>query len=212
MASRTNAFLTLAAALLLAALAPAAHADEADAWKSLFNGRDLTGWKASENPGVFTVSDGVLKVHGKRSHLFYEGDVNGGTFKNFHLKLDVKTEPGANSGVYFHTEYQQSGWPKKGFEVQVNNTHSDKKKTAGLYDVKDNFDAPVKDGEWFTLEIIVKDKHIETKVDGKTIVEWTQPDDWSRPGRAIDQGTFCIQGHDPKSVVYYKNITVKVLD
>eukprot|EP01043_Picozoa_sp_COSAG02_P108969 COSAG02_NODE_45019_length_361_cov_0.583969_1_plen_64_part_10 len=63
--------------------------------------------------------------------------------------------PGANSGIYFHTKFLKSGWPNRGYEAQVNNTQSDKKKTGGLYNVKDNFKAPVKDNEWFDYDIIV---------------------------------------------------------
>jgi hypothetical protein len=32
------------------------------------------------------------------------------------------TQPICNSGVYFHTVYQDTGWPDRGFEVQINNT------------------------------------------------------------------------------------------
>jgi hypothetical protein len=125
------------------------------------------------------------------------------------------TFPGANSGFYFHTEFQESGFPNKGFEVQVNNTHKDPKKTAGLYNIKDNFEAPAKDEEWFKLEIIVQGKHVVTKVNDKVITDWTQEGDKGpekQPGRVIDHGTFAIQGHDPGSKVMYKDIEVKPLD
>ena len=71
------------------------------------------------------------------AHLFYVGPVHDHDFKNFHLKAEVMTFPNANCGIYFHTKFQESGWPSQGFECQVNNTHSDPKKTGGLYAVKD---------------------------------------------------------------------------
>jgi hypothetical protein len=166
------------------------------------------------------VEDGKIVVHGPRSHLFYVGPIHNHDFKNFEIKADVMTFEHANSGVYFHTEWQDKGFPDKGFEVQVNNTHKDTKRTAGLYDVKDNFDTVAKDEVWFTMHIIVKGKHVITQVDGKTIVDWTEPEDprtatpelfKKHPKRMIDHGTFALQGHDPGSKVYFKNIMVKPL-
>ena len=105
-------------------------------WTSMFNGKDLSGWKSNEEkPNVFTVSDGELKVSGGRAHLFYVGTDGKAKFKNFEFKAKVKTTPGANSGIYFHTEFQEKGWPAKGFEAQVNTTSNDRKKTGGLYAV-----------------------------------------------------------------------------
>ena len=98
-------------------------------------------------------------------------------FKNFHFKADVMTTPGSNSGLYIHTKFQESGWPAAGYEVQVNQTHGDPKKSSGLYGVRDVMEAPAKDNEWYTQEIIVQGKHIITKVNGKTLVDYVEPDD-----------------------------------
>jgi hypothetical protein len=134
--------------------------------------------------------------------------------QNFEFKADVMTKPSANSGVYFHTQFQ-NGWPAKGYEVQVNNTNSDPKKTAGLYGIKDNFTAPAKDNEWFTLSIKVEGKHIVTKVNDKVITDYTEEEGAQRAGefkqRLLSSGTFALQGHDPVSEVHYKNIAVKPL-
>jgi hypothetical protein len=205
--------------LLLAVLAAfslsAFAADSKDGWISLFDGKSLDGWKASDKPGTFSVENGEIVVHGERSHLFYLGDVNGHDFKNFEVKADVMARKGSNSGFYFHTAWQETGWPDKGFEVQVNNTHKDPKKTAGLYDIVDNYEAPAKDDEWFTLYIKVEGKHVITKVNDKIIVDYTEPEGFQpKPnhiGRKIDHGTFALQGHDPGSEVHFKNIFVKPL-
>lgn len=197
------------------ALATTAIAAEKDGWIPLFNGKDLTGWKANEKPETFSVKDGELIVKGDRSHLFYVGDVNKGDFKNFEMRLEIMTKKGANSGVYLHTAFQPDGWPGKGYEIQVNNTHSDPKKTAGVYGIKDNFEAPAKDDEWFTMEITVNGKHILTKVNGKVISDYTEPDGWVPPknfaGRSLSSGTIAIQGHDPGSEVHYRKIEIKPL-
>lgn len=190
-------------------------AENKDGWISLFDGKSLEGWKANENPDTFKVEDGKIVVFGPRSHLFYVGPVKNHTFKNFELKLDIMTFPKANSGVYFHTEWLDAGFPRKGFEVQVNNSHTDPKRTAGLYGVKDNYDAIAKDEEWFTMHIIVEGKRVTTKVNGKTIVDYTESDasETARrnSARRISSGTFALQGHDPGSKIQYKNILVKPL-
>ncbi|MBI3653540.1 MAG: DUF1080 domain-containing protein [Acidobacteria bacterium] len=187
----------------------------AASWISLFDGKTLNGWKANENPATFSVANGAIVVNGLRSHLFYVGAVNHHNFKNFEWKADVMTTPGSNSGMYFHTAFQETGWPAKGYEVQVNNTHADPRKTGGLNAIQDVLQAPVKDNEWFTQHIIVQGKRIIVKVNGKTLVDYTEPENAERPkdlaGRLLSSGTFALQGHDPKSKVYFKNIMVKVL-
>ena len=99
--------------------------------------------------------------------------------------------------------------------MQVNNTHSDKKRTAGLYDVKDNFDEVAKDDVWFTMYIKVEGKHVITKVDDKVIIDYTEPDNHTppknHPQRRIAHGTFALQGHDPNSEIHFKNIHVHAL-
>ncbi|MEO0332832.1 MAG: DUF1080 domain-containing protein [Bacteroidota bacterium] len=184
-------------------------------WTNLFDGKSLDGWKASENPKTFSIEDGMIVVDGPRAHLFYVGDINNHTFKNFEFKADVKTMPGSNSGMYFHTEYQEEGWPNKGYEVQVNNSHTDWRRTASLYGVDDVRDAPADDNEWFTQHIIVQDSLITIKVDGEVVTQYVEPKDVKENAgssqRYLDQGTFALQGHDPESKVYYKNIMVKAL-
>ena len=184
-----------------------------DGWVALFDGESLDGWKASENAGTFTVDDGAIVVHGPRSHLFYVGPVAGHTFTDFEWKADVMTTPGSNSGMYFHTEYQETGWPSKGYEVQVNNSHTDPRRTGSLYAVQDVTEPPAGDNEWFTQHIIVKGKRVVIKVNGKTLVDYTEPDGVERPadmaGRKLSSGTFALQGHDPKSRVLYRNLQVR---
>ena len=182
---------------------------------SLFDGKSFAGWKVNEeHPATFSIEDGMIKVAGDRTHLFYEGTVANHDFKNFELKLKAKTMPGSNSGVFIHTIYQKEGWPNKGYEVQVNQTHGDWRKTGSLYsfsDVKENL---VKDNEWYDYDITVKGKHIVIKVNDKVAVDYTEPETLpaDRGERHLSSGTFALQGHDPKSVVYFKDIEVKILE
>jgi Domain of Unknown Function (DUF1080) len=205
----------LAAAALVTIAAITLPAQQDAGWVPLFDGKTLDGWKVGENAATFTVQDGAIVVNGPRAHLYYTGPVQNHDFKNFEFKADVMTTPGSNSGLYFHTAYQEGGWPSKGYEVQINNSHTDPKRTAGLYNVQDNMEPPAKDDEWFTMTIVVKGKQITTAVNGKTISDYTEPEGVQRPkdmaARVLSSGTFAIQGHDPKSKVLVKNIMVKVL-
>ena len=117
------------------------------------------------------------------------------------------------SGIYFHTQYQESGWPKKGYEVQVNNSHTDWRRTGSLYGIQDVKDVFVKDNEWFTESFIVQGKRVIIKLNDKVVVDYTEPENVHRDagdeGRVFSSGTFALQGHDPNSKVYFKNIMVR---
>ena len=177
-----------------------------DGWINLFDGKTLDGWKASENPATFSVQDGQIVVFGNRAHLFYTGTVANHNFKNFEFKLSVMTTQGSNSGLFIHTEYQETDWPKKGYEIQVNQTHTDWRKTGSVYAVQDVKETFVKDNEWYTEHIIVQGKRIIVKVNDKVINDFTEGETSKLLG-----GTIALQGHDPKSKVFYKDVMVKIL-
>lgn len=184
-------------------------------WIPLFDGKTLHNWKVGDNAATFSVEDGMIVAHGQTAHLFYDGPVENHNFKNFEFKAQVMTMPGSNSGIYFHTAYQQGGWPQKGYEVQVNNSHTDWRRTGSLYAVQDVKEQLVKDSVWFTEDILVRDKRVVIKVNDKVVVDYTEPANANRPdnmkGRVISNGTFALQGHDPNSKVYFKEIYVKPL-
>ncbi|HOD84459.1 MAG: hypothetical protein BWX88_04778 [Planctomycetes bacterium ADurb.Bin126] len=207
---------------LVSVLAPAVRAAESDGWVALFDGKSLDGWTVSENPSTFKVVDGAICVDGPRAHAFYTGPVRGGKFKNFEFRCEVRTEPGANSGVFFHTRAQTgAGWPARGYEVQINNTqpphngYYECKKTGSLYGIRNVYKSPVCDREWFALHITVRGKHIQVRVNDTLTVDYVEP---ARPargaqrdGRTLSSGTFALQGHDPSSRVAFRNIQVKPL-
>ena len=201
--------------LMLLAVVPLVAAD--DGFVPLFNGKDMTGGKASEHPDTFSVKEGAIVAHGSRSHCFYVGDFHRHTFRNFELKVDILTLPKSNGGVYIQTEYQETGWPGKGFEVQVNNTYpGDPRLTGSLYQVADNTSEVAKDQEWFSEDILVEGDSITVKVNDKVVAHWIEPPGWNGtkdfPGRRIGAGTIALQAHDAGSTVYYKNIRIKPLD
>ncbi len=206
-----NAFLTF----LCVSSVTFVSAQTSDGWISLFNGKNLDGWKVGNNASTFSIEDGTIKVAGPVAHLFYMGDVENHDFKNFEFKAQVMTKPGSNSGIYIHTRYQEDGWPKYGYEVQVNNSHTDWKRTGSLYNIVDIRENYAKDNEWYTEYIKVQDNRILIKINDVVVVDYTQPEHPTRKDgekdRVLSHGTFALQGHDPKSVIFYKDIMVKPL-
>ena len=185
-----------------------------EGFKPIFDGKSLDGWKKSEeHPDSLRVEDGKIVIAGDRAHLFYVGEL--APLKNFHFKAEVMTTPGSNSGLYFHTKYQASGWPKYGYECQVNVSHTDPKRTSSLYGIQDIAAPPVKDNEWYTQEIIVKDRNIKLILNGETMVDYNEPESKTAESdqfeRRLGEGTFAIQAHDPASKCYFRNIRVKPL-
>jgi hypothetical protein len=179
----------------------------------LMDGKTFDGWKkAAENPDTWKIEDGAFVAKGERCHLFYEGD--GKPFENFHLKVEVMTEPNSNGGIYFHTAYQEKGWPQIGFECQVNVTQKDWIKTGSLYGLANISSTPAQDNKWWTQEIIVEGKKVTVMIDSVIVLQYFEPEG-AQPGkpftRKLAQGTFALQAHDPGSVVRYKNIRVKRL-
>ena len=218
--------LLICAAAWLPVVRQAAPAVE-PGFTSLFDGSDLAGWRIVGSPDAFHVEDGAIVAGGTlASHAFYDGPFRNHAFRNFELKVDVMTRQGSNGGVYVLTAYEASPanvrasgrFPSKGFEIQVNNSHTDRIRTGSIYHVQDLLDAsPAKDDRWFTEDITVEGDTITVKIDGTQVARWTQPADWNGgvegPGRRITgAGTIALQAHDPKSTVYYKNIRIKPLD
>src|SRR5713101_3355306 len=117
-----STLLTCALAVGVQVTAPAVE----PGYTSLFNGKDLTGWKIGGPASTFKVEDGAIVANGNPgpAHLFYDGPFRNHTFRDFDLKLDVMAKTKSNGGVYVLTEYQESGFPAKGFEIQVNNSHT----------------------------------------------------------------------------------------
>jgi hypothetical protein len=186
-----------------------------DGWISLFDGKSFNGWKVGNNASTFSIENGMIVANGPVAHLFYVGEVQHHQFKNFEFKAEVMTTPGSNSGIYFHTQYQDSSWPSKGYEAQVNNSHTDWRRTGSLYAVQDVKEVLVKDNEWYTESIKVQGKRILISINDKVVVDYTEPENVQRSkemaGRVLSAGTFALQGHDPNSKVYFRKIEVRPL-
>lgn len=190
---------------------------QTDGWIELINGKDFTGWKASENMGTWTVVDGMFQNVGKRSHLWYEGEHLKDGFKNFEIEVQVKTFKLANSGIYFHTEYQETNWPNKGFEIQVNNSHIGEgdyielKRMASLYGTRNLYKSFGKDEKWMTIRARVESNRVQIWCDGMKTVDYIQPEVTAKGVKRLSKGTFCLQGHDVMSKSQYRSFKVRRL-
>jgi hypothetical protein len=175
-------------------------------WVKLFNGKDLTGWKTHpSSPGDWKVENGAIVGRGKlTSHLFSER----GDYENFHYKIEAKISDKGNSGQYFRTQFGP-GYPK-GYEAQINSTHTDPKRTGSLYNFVDVKEMLVPPDTWFTQEVIANGNHIIIKVNDKTVVDYVDKKN------THTKGHFAIQQHPPArggpdSVIMVKSVEVKEL-
>ncbi len=158
----------------------------------------------------------MIKVAGPRGHAFYVGEVGNHDFKNFELIVELKTMPKANSGIFIHTQYQEGGWPNKGYEIQVNQSHSDWRKTGSVYSFQDVRETFVQDGEWYTEHVIVNGSQVTVKINGETVNEYDESKDEKRASglgeKSLSSGTIALQAHDPESVIYYRSVKIKLLN
>ena len=201
-----NVILFSAASLLVAISTATADDKKDDGWIRMFDGKTLEGWKVNECPESWTVKDGALVGNGQRSHLYYMKE----QFKDFELKTEVMINQDGNSGIYFHIEYHDDGWFFDGHEVQVNNTHGDPVKTGSLWAVVKLYESNAKDDEWFPMHVTVKGQNIVVNVNGKVVVDYTEPKGAEGP-RRLGKGYIALQAHDPGSKVHFRDIMIKRL-
>lgn len=185
--------------VLLSAVLIAAPALAQEDWIVMFNGKNLDGWKANERPENWTVEDGAIVGRGERSHLFYMKE----QCEDCEFVAEVKINDKGNSGMYFRAEFGP-GWPK-GYEAQVNSTHTDWKRTGSLYNFVNIKEQLVPPDTWFTQHIIARGNHIIIKVNDKVVVDFVDEKN------TYQKGYLALQQHDPGSVVRYRNLRMRHL-
>jgi hypothetical protein len=196
-------------------------ADSARPWIPLFDGKSLEGWRASEHIASWKVRDGCLVAEGQRSHLFYVGPVGDNSLRNFELKAEVKTQGLADSGILFHTRFQEVGFPTKGHELQINNRRGDGdpyrplQRTGSLLGVRNVYKSCVKDGVWSSLRLRVIGHRIGVWVNGHPTVDYLEPEqphrESERSTRLLSSGTIALQCHGPDSRVIYRRVAIRLL-
>jgi hypothetical protein len=208
--------------------------------KPIFNGKDLSGWQAFQGQryqSKFTVTpEGWIHIKNGPGDLQTEGQ-----WDDFILQIDCRSNGDRlNSGVFFRcrpNEYQNgyeaqihNGFtdpPRKEYTLDeydpVMHKLINKKKlrytavdygTGAIYRrIPARFQA-AKDHEWFTMTIIAQGNHIATWVNGLQMVDWADnrpPSDNARNGCKLGKGPISLQGHDPTTDLYFRNIRIAEL-
>lgn len=198
------------------ALALSGAAFAAD-FEPLFNGKDLTGWK-HVGPGRFVIEDGMMKTEGGMGLLYYEKEKLG----NATLRVVFKTaSPNANSGVIIRLpEAPPDPWygVHNGYEVQIDAGGDEWHTTGAIYSLsKVSKRAQKPAGEWNTLDIEIKGQVTTISLNGEKVNEFRGDQEvpprkmWYEPvrGPRPDAGYIGLQNHDGRSIVYFKEVSVK---
>jgi hypothetical protein len=186
-------------------------ASEEDGWVSLFDGKTLSGWTkgGGNEDSKWEVVDGVIVGSGKASMLYSPR----GDYKNFRFKAEVKINDHGNSGMYFRSPTNDGNF-SKGYEAQIDSTHSDLRRTGSIYGFLHVYKQLVPPDTWFTYEVECIDKnwrgqvmpHIKLWVNGELLFELQEGT------KAWQTGYFAFQQHDPGSRIEIRKIEVKELN
>jgi hypothetical protein len=206
-------------ALLLAAPA-AVHVlgDESGDWISLFDGKSLAGWKSTGHAGAFKVADGVMAAHGGQGTLFYAGAAERANFRNFEFSAEVLLRPGAKCAICFHTAPERAGAQAPGFQVLLANDYRgpngfvQRSKTGSLCGLRNVYKQLVRDNDWFTVGILVRERQVQIRLNNVLVVDYIEPADAFSDNAdfrcRIGHGTFALQVLDPQSPTSFRNLRV----
>jgi hypothetical protein len=206
------------------ALAQAQRTAEPDTkagWRPLFDGKSLNGWE-HVGPGRFVVEDGILRTEGGMGLLWYSREKLG----DCTLRVVYKTAtPRANSGVYIRiADRPKDEWyaVHHGFEVQIMDSGPEFRRTGSIYTFARATAQPAKPGEWNTLEVMLEGDRVRTAINGVPVAEFdssgpvperkdTSPHGDPERGPRPRSGYIGLQNHDERSVVYFKEVSVRPL-
>lgn len=180
---------------------------------ALFNGRDLSGWKAVEGQSQYSVTpEGALNIRGGRGDLQTEQ-----SYGDFVLQLQVFVNgERLNSGIFFRAN---PGALWSGYEAQIRNQWQgdDRTKpvdfgTGGIYNRQPARRVVSSDREWFTMTICAVGKHLATWVNGEQVTDWedSRPENQAnaRSGARTAAGVISLQGHDPSTDLSFRAIVL----
>jgi len=184
---------------------------------SLFDGRILTGWRKHGSVVAF-VEDGVMVLTGGGGSL-ETIDV----FGDFILQLEYYTPvrpagEGVNSGVFFRSI---PGERMNGYEAQILNHPGERDfqnfigtETGGIFRRQIARNVGPRDGEWNYMTVVARGPRMATWVNGIQVTDWTDerdPHPNPRNGLRTEAGTIQFQGHDPATVIKFRNIRIREL-
>lgn len=183
---------------------------------SLFNGKDLAGWKSNGNPKVWGAENGILYVAGGGGgYLFTEKE-----YANFEFRCEYKMPKMGNSGVGIRSPFQ--GDPAYvGMEIQLLDDANWKglapwQHTGSIYHV-----VPAKKvnskafGEWNAIRIVADKRKVLVEHNGEVLVDANLDDHVKEkgkqhPGISREKGHIGFQSYNFR--VEFRNIWLKNLD
>jgi hypothetical protein len=181
--------------------------------KSIFNGKDLTGWKVIPgHKSVYSVTpEGWLNVKDGNGSIQSEGQ-----WGDFVFQLDVISNgTHLNSGIFFR-ELPDQFWA--GYEAQIRNqwmgddiTKPVDFGTGAIYNRQAARKVVSADKQWFTMTILAHGPHMATWVDGYQVADFTDtrpPAESARNGLRTKAGAVSIQGHDPTTDLSFRNLKI----
>ncbi len=190
-----------------------AFAEEESKTISLFNGKDLAGWKLfipdeDVDPAtVWSVSDGVISCTGTPTGYMRTEK----SYENYRLLVEWRWPgEGANSGVLLHAQEPDAVWPQC-FEAQLMHTRAGDIVAMGLTarvnELPDNAGAfgmvrrnetmaekPL--GEWNRFEVLCEGGTIELWVNGKLVNKAT--------GASLKKGHIALQNESGTAIEFRK--------
>jgi hypothetical protein len=174
-------------------------------WKKLFNGKDLTGWKTHpDTPGDWKVGGGILTGKGPTpSYLFSERD----DYENFHLLVEARVSVRGDSGLCFRCDFDRRnpfGVPL-GYEAQLAGDEAPTMKTGSLCHLVDRPLCSVSTLQWLKYEVIADGNRLQTRIDGKPVV------DYADPLYRYSRGHLALQLYTADTVVQFRRIEIKEL-
>jgi len=174
-------------------------------WKSLFNGKDLSGWEQPSGDAKWVIQDGALTVlPGGRGWLFYVKE----NFSNFILRLKFKVGETCNSGVAYRYDFSHGNrlptWYRSEVQVFGNDNLNIADGTGAIYALTRHNVGRMKTGEWNELKIYALNDHIVTYVNGKKAAEAINT--------ATYNGAVGVSAHDPGTFSQFKDIEIKSVD
>jgi len=153
----------------------------------LFDGKSMGNWQVS---GDVLLKDSILIISGPDSEV----RLNNGNYKDFSLKMKIRTVKKGKGLIYFHSD----GY-NKGYNVAINNDFDDQvwwRMTGSLVSVRNLTKSLVKDNEWFDINIRVEGQAISVLINDEPVVEYIEPE---KPFRKspyekclLSEGTFEI--------------------
>ena len=183
--------------------APALNRESAPKWGkpiSLFNGKDLTGWRmAGTGTSVWKVGDGSLVSPGNGPEL-----INDSKFEDFKLHVEFNCGANSNSGVYLRGRY----------EVQIETDSIEEPPShhmGGVYGFLAALpELPRKPGEWQSFDITLVGRWVTVVQNGQTIIDSKEIPGIT--GGALDSheelpGPIYLQGSE-KGHVAYRSIVI----